>query len=130
VTLAPKEVVRELVDAYNAKSVERLVALYRPDARFWDPLHQDGVVGREAIEGVIRGLFEAFPDERMSIRTLAADDTYAVAEFESTGTTADGKLFNLEFTEVYEIDNGEIASVRVYINPSQLPGSKEGGEES
>ena len=33
-------------------------------------------------------LFESFPNERMSIVTLAADETHAVAEFRSTGTAA------------------------------------------
>jgi len=117
----PKEVVHELVEAYNAKSLERLLALYRPDARFWDPFHRDGVVGKEAIADVLRGLFESVPDERMSIVTLAADDAYAVAEFRSTGTTRAGEPFELEFTEVYEVDDGQIASCRVYIDTQAVP---------
>lgn len=117
----PKDVVRELVDAYNAKSVERLLDLYRPDARFWDPFHRDGVAGHEAIGEVIRGLFESFPDERMSIVTLAGDDTHAVAEFRSAGAGRDGRPFELEFTEVYEVSEGRIASCRVYLDPEELP---------
>jgi len=66
-------------------------------------------------------LFEAFPDERMSIETLAGDDTHAVAEFRSTGTTAGGKPFELEFTEVYEVEQGQIASCRVYLDTERLP---------
>lgn len=117
----PKEVVTELVDAYNAKSLERLLALYRPDARFWDPFHRDGVAGREAIADVLRGLFESFPSERMSIVTLVADDAYAVAEFRSTGTTRGGHPFELEFTEVYEVNEGQITSCRVYIDTQAVP---------
>lgn len=120
-TLAAKELVRELVDAYNAKSVERLLALYRPDARFWDPLHRDGVTGREAIADVIGRLFASFPDERMSIETLVADDTYAVAEFRSTGTAPGAEPYEVEFTEVYEVSNSQIASCRVYIDTEALP---------
>jgi ketosteroid isomerase-like protein len=117
----PGEVVEELVDAYNTKSLDRLLALYRPDARFWDPFHRDGVVGREAISEVIHGLFESFPDEKMSIVTLAADETHAVAEFRSAGTTSSGRPFELEFTEVYEMSHGQIASCRVYIDTSEIP---------
>ena len=51
----PREPVEELVDAYNAESTQRLLALYRPDACFWDPLHREGVVGRAAIGDVIGG---------------------------------------------------------------------------
>jgi ketosteroid isomerase-like protein len=119
--LTPKELVHELVEAYNAKSLERLLTLYSPDARFWDPFHRGGVTGREEIAGVLGGLFESFPDERMSILTLAADDTYAVAEFRSTGTSRGGRPFELEFTEVYEVNDGKIASCRVYIDTQAVP---------
>jgi steroid delta-isomerase-like uncharacterized protein len=119
--MGPNDVVREFVDAYNAKSLERLLALYRPDARFWDPFHRDGVVGREGVADVLRGLFESFPDERMSIVTLAADETYAVAEFRSTGMARSGQPFELQFTEVYEVTDGQIASCRVYIDTQEVP---------
>jgi ketosteroid isomerase-like protein len=119
--MTPAGIVRELVDAYNAKSLERLLALYRPDARFWDPFHRDGVAGREAIAEVLRGFFAAFPDERMEIRTLCAEGDYAVAEFASTGTTAGGERFELEFTEVYQVYDEQIASCRVYIDTRQVP---------
>jgi ketosteroid isomerase-like protein len=117
----PRDVVRELVDAYNAKSLERLLALYRPDARFWDPFHREGVVGREGIAEVLGALFESFPNEQMSIVTLAADETHAVAEFRSAGTTGSGRPFALEFTEVYEVSDGQIASCRVYIDTQEVP---------
>jgi ketosteroid isomerase-like protein len=117
----PAELVEELVDAYNAKSLERLLALYRPDARFWDPFHRPGVVGRDGIGEVIQELFQSFPDERMSIVTLAADETHAVAEFRSAGTSRSGRPFELEFTEVYEVSGGQIASCRVYIDTSEIP---------
>jgi ketosteroid isomerase-like protein len=118
---SPKDVVGALVEAYNAKRLEPLLDLYDPDARFWDPLHRDGVVGRDAIGGVIEQLFATYPDERMSVVTLAADDTTAVAEFHSTGTAPSGTRFELEFTEVYEMRDGRIVSCRVYLDPEQLP---------
>jgi ketosteroid isomerase-like protein len=119
----PKELVVELVDAYNAKSVSRVAALYELDAEFWDPFHRDGVRGRAAIAEVVAGLFAALPDERMEIATLAGDERYAVAEFRSTGTLpATGVPFAFEFTEVYDVRDGLIASCRVYLDPEQLPG--------
>lgn len=112
---------RALVHAYNRKSLPEVLACYRADALFWDPLHTDGVRGREAIGEVLAALFEAFPDERMEVETLAADERHAVAEFRSTGTTLDGRRFELEFTEVYEVIEGEIASCHVYLDPERLP---------
>ena len=120
-TRTPKALVRELVEAYNAKALDRLLDLYRPDARFWDPFHREGLTGREAIGDAIRDLFERLPDEQMAIETLAADETYAVAEFRSTGTAPSGRPYQLEFTEVYEVTNGQIASCHVYIDTEQIP---------
>lgn len=118
---SPKEVVCALAEAYNAKSLEGILDLYRPDARYWDPLHRDGVAGREAIGGLMRELFAAFPDERMETETLASDETHAVAEFRSTGTSSSGQRFELELTEVYEIVEERIAWCRAYFDPKQLP---------
>jgi ketosteroid isomerase-like protein len=123
----PREVVEELVEAYNAKSLERILALYRPDARFWDPLHREGVSGRAAIGEVIGGLFESYPDEQMSVVTLVADETHAVAEFRSVGTSAGGRPFELELTEVYELSDGQIASCHVYIDTAEIPVQAERG---
>ena len=118
----PKDVVRSLVEAYNAKSVEGVLGLYAEDALFWDPLHRDCVQGRAAIAEVVRSLFAAFPDEEMSIVTLAGDDHHAVAEVRSSGTSPrSGERFELEFTEIYEVKDGRIVSCRVYLDPEELP---------
>lgn len=117
----PRAVVEELVDAYNAKSLDRVLDLYHPEARFWDPFHRDGVVGREQIGEVIRSLFEQYPDERMSVTTLVADDTHAVAEFTSSGTSTAGEPFRLEFTEVYEFRGEQVVSCHVYIDTAEVP---------
>ena len=116
-----RELVEELVEAYNAKSLDGVLALYQPDARFWDPLHRDGVVGRAAIGDVIGGLFERYPDEQMSVVTLVADETHAVAELRSVGTAASGRPFELEFTEVYQMSDGQISSCHVYIDTGEIP---------
>jgi hypothetical protein len=116
----PKDVVRALVDAYNAKSAEGVLDLYHADAFFWDPLHRGGLRGHAAIGDVLRALFAAYPDERMEVVTLAGDEVHVVAEFRSTGT-AGGDPFEIQFTEVYEVTDGRIASCRVYLDPEELP---------
>lgn len=121
-TRSPKEVVQALVEAYNAKSLEGVLELYADDAVFWDPLHRDGVRGRGAIAGVVQELFDRFPDERMSICTLAGDEAAAVAELRSEGTL-EGSPFSLDLTEVYEVSGGRITSCRVYLDPEELPGA-------
>jgi hypothetical protein len=115
----PKSIVRELVDAYNAKSVDRLVALYHPDGRLWSPFERDGTVGHAAIGASIRRLFETYPEEQMTVELLAADDTHAVAEFRSVGLGP--SRGEVRFTEVYEMRDGRIATCHVYIDPEELP---------
>lgn len=121
-TSDPKDVVRAMVDAYNAKSLPGVLDLYAPDARYWDPLHADGVAGRDALAEFLAGLFAVSPDERMEIVTLAGDERFAVAELRSTGTdAATGESFDLDLTEVYEVVDGQLTSCRAYFDPKQLP---------
>jgi ketosteroid isomerase-like protein len=121
-TQEPRQVVLQMVDAYNAKSLEDALSLYHPEAFFWDPFHREGVRGRDAIAEVVSGLFNALPDEQMQIETLVADERHAVAEFRSLGTTPDGDRLDLEFTEVFEVSGGRIVSCLVYIDPREVPG--------
>lgn len=119
-TLAPKEVVLASIAAYNAKDIDSLIALYQPDGRYWDPIHQ-GVAGRKAIGKAIAAMFAAVPDEQLAVETLVGDDGSAVAELRSMGTlAATGVPFELELTEVYEVIGGQIASCRAYFDPQQL----------
>ncbi len=121
-TSSPKEVARAMVEAYNAKSLDGVLELYRPDGGYWDPLHTDGVAGRDALRELLTDLFAASADEQMKIVTLAGDGRYAVAELRSTGTYAAGGVrFELDLTEVYEVVEGRIASCRAYFDPKQLP---------
>jgi ketosteroid isomerase-like protein len=120
-TLEPKQVVQQMVEAYNAKSLKDILGLYDSDAFFWDPFHREGVRGRDAIAEVVRELFKALPDEQMQIETLAADNRHVIAEIRSTATSSDGHRFDLEFTEVYEISDGFIVSCRVYVDPQGVP---------
>lgn len=115
----PKSIVRELVDAYNAKSVDRLVALYHPDGRLWSPFERDGTVGHMAIAESIRRLFAAYPNEEMTIELLAGDETHAIAEFRSVGLGPDRG--EIQFTEVFDVRDGRITACHVYIDPEELP---------
>jgi steroid delta-isomerase-like uncharacterized protein len=115
-----KAVVQALVRAYNARSVEEVAGLYGDDAVYWDPLHPEGVRGRAAIRELLVSLFDAYPDERLEIEALVADDRQAVAELLSTGTAPGGRPFRLALTEVYAVQDGRIVSCRAYFDPVQL----------
>ena len=111
--------VHAIVEAYNAKDLEALSALYRPDATYWSAL-SDLREGRDSIRGHIQELFTALPNEQMRATVVIAEGDTAVAEFESAGQDADGVDYRIEFTEVIQFDEGQISSVTVYIDPEAV----------
>lgn len=119
---SPKDVARALVDAYNDKSVERVLELYTPDGRYWDPVRPEGVEGTGALRTLYEDSFAAAPDERMEIVALAGDERFAVAELRGTGRLAgSGAGFQLDLTAVYDVADGRIAACRAYYDRRQLP---------
>ena len=116
---ATRRLVHTIVERYNARDVEGLVALYLPDARYWSPLG-DWQEGTDHIRAHLEELHRTLPDERMEILSVVAGDDIAVAEFASTGTTPSGEPYRIEFTEVIEVLDGRIASIKVYLDPEEV----------
>ena len=111
--------VHAIVEAYNAKDLEALSALYHPDATYWSALSALRE-GRDSIRGHLQELFTALPNEQMRATVVIAEGDTAVAEFESAGQDADGVDYRIEFTEVIQFDEGQISSVTVYIDPEAV----------
>ena len=59
-------------------------------------------------------------DEQMEILSLIGGEGVAVAEFRSTGRNPAGEDYAIEFTEVIEIRDGQIAQVKVYLDPDEV----------
>ena len=116
---AVRTLVRELVELYNARDVDGLIALYHPNAEYWSPLG-DWQRGVDHIRAHLEELHRTLPDEKMEIVALMADDETAVVEFMSTGMTPAGNPYRIEFTEVIEIRDGRIERVRVYLDPEEV----------
>jgi uncharacterized protein (TIGR02246 family) len=112
-------VVASIVEAYNAKDADAVASLYHPDARYWSALG-DWQEGLDSIKAHIEELHRLLPDEQMAIKALMAGDDIAVVEFESTGTAPSGSRYSLEFTEVIELREGKIATVKVYLDPEEV----------
>lgn len=114
-----REIVARIVEAYNAKDADGLAALYHPDARYWSPLGdwQDGL---PAIKAHIEELHRTLPDEQMEPLAVMTDGHTVVVEFRSSGTAPSGKPYQIEFTEVIELDEGKISTVKVYLDPDEV----------
>ncbi len=116
---AARTLVQELVERYNAKDVDGLIALYHSNAAYWSPLG-DWQRGVDHIRTQLEELHRTLPDEQMAILSLMTDGETAVVEFASTGTAPSGKPYRIEFTEVLDIRNGKIERVRVYLDPEEV----------
>lgn len=108
-----------LVSAYNRGDVETLASLYRDDITYWSAIGGDQV-GRDEVVGHLHELHELLPDEQMRAETVVTDGEVVVAEFVSTGTSPAGEPYSLRFTEVFTLDDGAIASIKVYLDPEQV----------
>lgn len=120
-TSESRAAVGAIVDAYNAKDLEALSALYQPDATYWSAL-SDRRDGRDSIRDHFQELFRALPDETMRATVVIAEGDTAVAEFESTGQDSNGINFQIKFTEVFQFNEGRISSATAYIDPEAVEG--------
>ena len=78
---------------------------------------QEGV---GAVREHIDHLHETLPDKQMRAQTVITDGEVVVVEFESRGTNPAGKPYAIEFTEVFEIRDGKIGSIKVYLDPEEV----------
>ena len=90
------------------------------------------LTGREAAETTWNMWNEAFPDNRLEIIAIHADDRGGVHEGRATGThtgtlrgpageiAATGRSGEVRFTGVYEFDEGKITSYHLYFDQAEL----------
>ncbi|HSJ27512.1 MAG TPA: nuclear transport factor 2 family protein [Acidimicrobiia bacterium] len=114
-----RAVVERVVQFYNAKDLDGLAALYADDITLWSSLGAEAS-GKQAFLDHIRHLFDRLPDERMTADVVVTDGATAVLELTSRGTD-DGLPYEISFTEVFEIANGLLTSVKTYIDPDTVP---------
>ena len=120
------------VELWNAKDREGWMAghdLHRLEA--WAP---GGLrlTGREAADTVWSMYNDAFPDNRIEIIAIHADDRGGVHEGHATGThtgplrgpggeiAATGKTAQVDFCEVYEFEEGKITSRHLYFDQAEM----------
>lgn len=114
-----RSLIDRLVAAYNAHDTDALVALYDPEVTYWSPL--DGTKqGIDAVRAQIEELHATLPDEQMEAQTVITDGEVIVVEFESTGTSPAGNPYAIQFTEVFELRDGRIGSIKVYLDPVEV----------
>jgi uncharacterized protein (TIGR02246 family) len=69
--MAIRKAVEAYVSAFNKGDAKALAALWAPEAVYTNPLTNEDVVGREAIEGQFAGIFEGAKGARLESTTLS-----------------------------------------------------------
>jgi ketosteroid isomerase-like protein len=115
-----RALVERVVQLYNDKDLDGLSAIYADDITLWSSLGAE-TSGKQEFLDHIRHLFDRLPDERMTADVVVTDGSTAVLELTSRGTD-DGSPYEISFTEVFEIANGQLTSVKTYIDPDAVPG--------
>ncbi|HDH03759.1 MAG TPA: nuclear transport factor 2 family protein [Actinobacteria bacterium] len=111
--------INHIVAAYNSHDVDALVAFYKSDVTYWSAL--EGLkTGVDAVREHIDHLHEILPDEKMQAQTIVTDGDLVVVEFESTGTNPVGHPYAIKFTEVFELCDGKVASIKTYLDPDEV----------
>jgi heme-degrading monooxygenase HmoA/predicted ester cyclase len=120
------------IELWNAKDREGWIAgldLHRLEIRM--PGGQQ-LAGREAAETTWNTWNEAFPDNRLEIIAIHADDRGGVHEGRATGThtgtlrgpageiAATGRTADVRFSGVYEFEEGKITSFHLYFDQAEL----------
>lgn len=69
-----REAVTELIEAWNARDLERMGAVYTEDCVLEDVVAPGPVQGWEAVRGWVAPYWEAFPDLRFEVEAVVAEE--------------------------------------------------------
>jgi uncharacterized protein (TIGR02246 family) len=119
-----RAVVARMVDGFNRKDADALAELYVGDIELWSSLGAEAR-GRDEVLGHMRELFARLPDEQMSGDVLITDGHTVVVEFISRGSTPTGMAYEIRFTDVLELSDGRIRSIRTYVDPYDVARAEE-----
>jgi ketosteroid isomerase-like protein len=108
-----------LVIAYNEKDRAALERLYSPSIKVWSALGVE-TEGIAAALDHVDELFVKLPDETMSADTAITNGDTLVVEMTSRGSDGSGQPYEIRFTEVFEIDGGQITEIRTYLDPEDV----------
>jgi heme-degrading monooxygenase HmoA/ketosteroid isomerase-like protein len=120
------------IELWNARDREAWMAGLDLDRLEVQLPGRSALTGREAADMTWNTYNEAFPDNRLEVIAIHADDRGGVHEGRATGThtgilrgpageiAATGKRADMRFTGVYEFEEGKITSFHLYFDQAEL----------
>ncbi len=124
--------VRQIYTAYNDRQFDRAVEVVAQDFVWTDPSIGETLNGPEGQRQYMQTWATAFPDSRVEVVNIIANDNSAVVEFIGRGKhegtlktpvgdiPATGKNVEVHFCDIHEVRNGKIARSRTYFNAAAL----------
>jgi steroid delta-isomerase-like uncharacterized protein len=110
-----RELAQQWNEAWNSRDVARLTAFFLPDATYYEPELDVGLV--RAVEGlpaIAQRTWSEWPEASFVVVTMTIEDPRVVVEWRSSATHRSGKLLNLEGVDILEWHGDKLASARVY----------------
>ena len=130
---SPTAALECLREAINSHDLHLLAACFEPDYHSEFPAHPDRTFhGHEQMRKNWTQIFGAVPDIEAELLRSASEGDTAWAEWEWTGTRADGAPFAMRGVTVQGVRHDRIAWVRLYMEPVQeaAGGADEGVRQS
>ena len=122
---ATRNLIEELLDAYNAPDLDRAALLYAEDCEYVNRALGIRIEGRDAQRTNMRAFLEAFPDRKLRPLRVIADERGAAVEagFVATspggpGMPPAGQPYSVEMCCVFEVRDGLIVTEHDYIDRS------------
>ncbi|AKF10505.1 nuclear transport factor 2 family protein [Sandaracinus amylolyticus] len=106
-----EQLARRWLDAFNARDVDAMVALYADDATHTSPkIAAARIVGREALRAWWRGALERTPSLRYELVGIAASEDRVALEYVRH---VDGEPA-MPVCNVFDVQGGRFVASRVY----------------
>ena len=115
------QIVRRMYDAYLAGDADRAMAFFHPDVRADFTVRGDTGVrqGREALSEIVAtwvGTWDDYTERIDEVRDLG--DKVCVIATQSGRGKGSGVALENEFAQLYEVEDGLITSVTLYMSPA------------
>ena len=113
-----------LRDAVNHHDLDEMVGCFALNFVNETPAHPArSFRGRDQVRKNWGQIFAAVPDLEAEMIASAADDGTVWTEWEMRGTRIDGAQHLMRGVSIFEVSDGELASVRFYLEPVDQSGA-------
>ena len=117
-SIPPEAVVQQQLDAFNARDVEALLAIYAEDAQMFEHPSKLLAAGSAQLRERFQARFKE-PDLHATLRQRIVMGNKVIDHEEVTRTFPEGKG-RLELLMLYEVENGRIAKAWCLAGPRTL----------